>query len=226
VQNPEVSQEMDLATVDELLTTTRAVRKRLDLTRPVPDAVILECLRLAIQAPTGSNAQLWRWIVVTDRDVRAELARLYRYTDDAPRAIQLPDVPQSPQQDRVTESARYLSEHLHEVPALVIACTEEKGGAAGWPPSIYPAVWSFMLALRSRGLGSCITTAHLHHREEADALLDIPDGFVQACLIPVAYYTGTGFRPAERRPVEEVTYWDRWGHSVRLESRSDQVDRR
>src|ERR1700677_175586 len=87
-------------------------------------------------------------------------------------AMQLPDVPQSPQQDRVTESARYLSAPLHEVPALVIACTEEKGGAAGWPPSIYPAVWSFMLALRSRGLGSCITTAHLHHREEADALLD------------------------------------------------------
>jgi nitroreductase len=218
VQDSASREDMDLATVDNLLSTTRAVRKRLDLTRPVPDAVILECLGLAIQAPTGSNAQLWKWIVVTDPGIRAELARLYRSIGENATSSSLPDVSQSPQQDRVMESVRYLNEHIHEVPALVIPCIEDKGGAAGWPPSIYPAVWSFMLALRSRGLGSCITTSHLHRREEADALLNIPAGFVQACLIPVAYYTGTGFRPARRRPVEEVTYWDRWGHSAHVET--------
>jgi len=94
---------------------------------------------------------------------------------------------------------------------LVVPCAEEVGGAAGWQPSIYPAVWSFMLALRSRGLGSCITTGHLYRKEEAAELLGVPDGFAQACLLPVAFFTGDDFRPAERRPVQEVTYWDHWG---------------
>jgi nitroreductase len=206
---------MDLTTVDHLLTTTRAVRKRLDFTRPVPREVVLECLRLAIQAPTGSNAQRWRWLVVTDPDTRAAIAELYRNppreavrsmmpSNDAP-----PDL--SPQQQRITDSTTYLTQHLHEVPVLVIPCTEDAGGAAGWAPSIYPAVWSFQLALRSRGLGTCMTTAHLFRREEAAELLGIPDGFVQACMVPVAYYTGVDFKPAVRRPIEEVTFWDQWG---------------
>jgi nitroreductase len=96
---------------------------------------------------------------------------------------------------------------------LVVPCIEDAGGAAGWAPSIYPAVWSFMLALRSRGLGSCITTVHLFRKDEAAALLGIPDGFVQSCLVPVAYYTGDDFKPAVRRPVDEITYWDRWGNT-------------
>jgi nitroreductase len=206
--------DLDRATVDELLTTTRAVRRRLDLTRQVPREVIVECLRLAIQAPTGSNAQRWRWLVVTDPTTRGALAELYRNpppssgearaSRDAARAA-------SPQQRRVADSAAYLREHLDEVPVLVVPFTEEAGGAAGWAPSIYPAVWSFMLALRSRGLGSCITTVHLFRREEAAALLGVPDGYEQACLLPVAYYTGDTFLPAVRRPVEEITYWDRWG---------------
>jgi nitroreductase len=212
---------MDLATVDHLLSTTRAVRKRLDLTRPVPPAVILECLRLAIQAPTGSNAQRWRWLVVTDPATRAAIAELYRNpprptasatpaTSATPTSRE-PDVEPSAQQRRVADSARYLTEHLQEVPVLVVPCTEDAGGAAGWAPSIYPAVWSLQLALRSRGLGSCITTVHLFRRDEAAELLGVPDGFVQACLVPVAYYTGDDFRPAVRRPVEEITYWNRWG---------------
>jgi nitroreductase len=206
---------LDLATVDALLSTTRSVRKRLDLTRPVPREVILECLRLAIQAPTGSNAQRWRWLVVTDPDTRAALADLYRNppaSSGEPTGSQPAPLPASTGQlQRIMESAMFLREHLHDVPVLVVPCTEDAGGAAGWAPSIYPAVWSLMLALRSRGLGSCITTIHLHREEEAAALLGVPDGFVQACLLPVAYFTGETFRPANRRPVEELTYWDRWG---------------
>jgi nitroreductase len=209
---------MDLTTVDHLLSTTRSVRMRLDLTRPVPPEVVVECLRLAIQAPTGSNAQRWRWLVVTDPATRAAIADLYRNPPRAPQPSSAPTtrepaVELSAQQQRVADSARYLTEHLHEVPVLVVPCTEDAGGAAGWAPSIYPAVWSFQLALRSRGLGSCITTAHLFRKEEAAELLGVPDGFVQSCLVPVAYYTGDDFRPAVRRPVEEITYWNRWGNA-------------
>ena len=112
------------------------------------------------------------------------------------------------------DSSSHLMAHIHEVPLFVVPCIEDAGGAAGWPPSIYPAVWSFMLALRSRGLGSVLTTVHLFRREEADELLGVPDGFVQACLLPVAYYTGDDFKPADRRPVEEVTFLDHWGRGV------------
>jgi len=205
---------LDLDTVDKLLTTTRAVRKRLDLTRPVELDVVMECLQLAIQAPTGSNQQTWRWIVVTDADTRRALADLYRNLPaDRPPASLGSVPPPEEQQARVGSSAGYLMEHLHEVPVLVVPCVEDVGGAVGWPPSIYPAVWSFMLALRSRGLGSVITTAHLYRRAEADVLLGVPAGFVQACLVPVAYYTGDDFRPADRRPIEEITFIDAWGNT-------------
>jgi nitroreductase len=202
----------DLATVDKLLSTTRAVRRRLDLTRPVDLDVVLECLRLATQAPTGSNQQTWRWLVVTDPGVRAALADLYRNLPSDRPTTRLGSVPPpEEQQARVSDSAGYLMQHLHEVPVLVVPCVEDVGGAAGWAPSIYPAVWSFMLALRSRGLGSVLTTVHLYREAEAAELLGVPDGFVQSCLIPVAHYTGEDFKPAERRPVEEITYVDRWG---------------
>jgi nitroreductase len=209
---------LDRATVDHLLSTTRAVRKRLDLGRPVEPEVIEECLRLAIQAPTGGNSQGWRWIVVTDADKRAALADAYRKTwvpyIAASRAAN-PDVGQ--QQDRVMESASYLADHLHEVPVHVIPCVYGRslggGGlveSAGLFGSIYPAVWSFQLALRSRGLGSAFTTLHLPRAAEAAELLGIPDTVVQTALIPVAYFTGDDFKPAVRRPVEEITYWNGW----------------
>ena len=203
---------LDLDTVDKLLTTTRAVRKRLDLTRPVELDMVMECLDLALQAPTGSNQQTWRWIVVTDPTVRVALGDLYRNlpADRAPTRLGSVPPPEE-QQARVSDSAGYLMQHLHEVPVLVVPCVEDVGGAAGWAPSIYPAVWSFMLALRSRGLGSVLTTVHLYRSAEAAALLGVPDGFVQSCLLPVAYFTGDDFQPAERRPVEEVTYVDHWG---------------
>lgn len=210
----------DLATVDRLLTTTRAVRKRLDLDRPVPLEIVVECLRLAIQAPTGTNLQTWRWLIVTDPEVRRGLADLYRNAQrDPATAVQLRPAdpaadPDPVQQQRVAESADYLRKHIHRVPVLVVPCVEAIGGAAGWAPSIYPAVWSFMLALRSRGLGSVITTSHLYRRAEADELLGVPEGFVQACLVPVAYTIGTEFKPATRRPVEDVTFLDRWGRRI------------
>jgi nitroreductase len=204
----------DLATVDKLLTTTRAVRQRLDMERPVPLDVIRECLGLALQAPTGTNAQTWRWLVVTDPAQRAALSELYQHppTDRPKRPGSVePDVPDTPQQRRVGASARYLSEHMHEVPVLVVPCILNAGGAAGWQPSIYPAVWSFILALRSRGLGSVITTIHLFRKEEAAEILGVPEGYEQACMLPVAYYTGDDFKPAVRRPLDEVAFLDDWG---------------
>jgi nitroreductase len=199
----------DLETVDRLLTTTRAVRRRLDFSKEVPLDVVKECLEIAIQAPTGSNAQFWRWIVVTDPATRKALGELYR--NPPPQATRTePELPPTPQQQRMMASALYLMEHVTEVPVFVLPCIRDSGGAAGWPPSIYPAVWNFLLALRSRGLGSVITTAHLYRRDEAAALLGIPDDYVQACLLPVAYYTGTDFKPAVRRPIDEVCFLNRW----------------
>ena len=209
---------LDRFTVDHLLTTTRAVRKRLDLGRPVEPEVIEECLRLAIQAPTGGNSQGWRWIVVTDPAKRLALADAYRrswepYIAASRDAAPNPDA----QQQRVQDSASYLADHLHEVPVLVIPCIYGRGlrggrlvDSAGLFGSIYPAVWSFQLALRSRGLGSAFTTLHLPFAAEVEELLGIPDGVVQTALIPVAYFTGDDFQPARRRPVEEITYWNGW----------------
>jgi nitroreductase len=205
------SGELDLETVDHLLSTTRAVRKRLDLDRPVPPEVVEECLRLATQAPTGSNRQGWHWLVVTDADKRAALAEMYRqgfgpYMDRARQGAQ--------ELSRVGESALWLAERLEHVPVHVIPCIEDytKGHPhAGVWASIYPAVWSFQLALRSRGLGSVLTTLHLPRADEAAALLGLPDGVLQAGLVPVAYYTGDDFKPARRRPAEQVTSWNTWG---------------
>jgi nitroreductase len=202
----------ELDAVDHLLSTTRAVRKRLDLDRPVPPEIVEECLRLAIQAPTGSNRQGWHWVVVTDADERAALADMYRagfgpYMDRARSG--------SEGMTRVGESALWLAERLEQVPVHVIPCIEDytKGSAhAGVWASIYPAVWSFQLALRSRGLGSVLTTLHLPRANDAAELLGIPDGVLQAGLVPVAYYTGDDFKPAKRHPVESVSSWNRWGN--------------
>lgn len=212
---------MDLETVDHLLSTTRAVRKRLDLTRAVEPEVIEECLRLAIQAPTGSNSQGWRWIVVTDPDKRAALADIYRkgfypYLEmqNAARRNDALDA----QTARVVESAAYLAEIFEQVPVHVIPCVEGRElaaagnvGAAGVYGSIFPAVWSFQLALRSRGLASSLTTLHLMHESEAAELLGIPESFLQVALLPVGYFTGEDFKPAARRPIESLTSWNQWG---------------
>jgi nitroreductase len=201
---------LDLETVDYLLSTTRAVRKRLDFDRPVPREVITECLRLAIQAPTGGNRQGWRWMVVTDPAKRGRLGDLYREgAGDYFASMGEPDT--TTQQGRVQDSARYLAERLQNAPVHVIPCLEGREPSPAAYASIYPAIWSFQLALRSRGLGTCLTTLHLTKAEEAAALLGIPPGVIQAALLPVAYFTGDDFVPAVRPPVEEVTYWEAWG---------------
>ncbi len=199
---------------DWLLSTTRAVRKRLDLDRPVEPEVILQCLRLAVQAPTGSNSQTWRWVVVTDPATRARIGEFYRSGGEAYLKAQS-GRPADAQAIRVRESAAYLMQVIDRVPVLVIPCLQGRirgvEQAAGFFGSIHPAIWSFALALRSRGLGSVWTTFHLAHEQETAELLDIPEGVTQAALLPVAYTIGTDFRPAKRRPVQEITFWNRWG---------------
>jgi nitroreductase len=207
---------IDLASTDHLLSTTRAVRKRLDLERSVDPEVVLECLRLAVQAPTGSNAQSWRWLVVTDPDKRAELARLY--VEGGAEYLRQAAGKAEGQTKRVYESAFYLTEILDRVPVHVIPCIEGRADnlpnimSASIYGSVIPAAWSFMLALRSRGLGSVWTTLHLMKEKEAAELLGIPfDAMMQVALIPVAHTTGADFKPATRPPVETITYWDAWG---------------
>jgi len=210
---------MDLATVDELLTTTRSVRKRLDLTRPVSRDVILECVRLAMQAPTASNAQDWRWLVITDADKRAAIADIYG-SIGAEYLAQAAATASDPQTQRVYRSTAGLTKTLAQVPVHVIPCllqpideTNRLVAASAWA-SIIPAGWSFLLALRSRGLGSVWTTMHLAKEREVGELLGIPDTVTQAALFPVAYTIGTDFRPAARPPAETITYWDSWGQLV------------
>lgn len=206
----------DLSQTDRLLSTTRAVRRRLDLDRPVERDVLLECLRLAVQAPTGGNAQGWRWLFVTDPEKKEALADLYREAGAGYLASSRAAGTGDAQTDRVLDSAIYLSEHLGRVPVLLVPCLEGRPRApkpveaASFWGSILPAVWSFQLALRSRGLGSTFTTLHLAFERRAGELLGIPREYSQAGLLPVAYTVGTQFSPAARPPVEQITYWDRW----------------
>ena len=202
----------DLEVTDRLLTTTRAVRKRLDLDRPVERDVLLDCLRIATQAPSGSNSQGWRFVVVTDRAKRELIADYYRRGGEAYFAAGGRD--DSDAGRRVRSSAEYLVEVIDRVPVLVIPCLlgrpTDLAQAAGFYGSIHPAIWSFQLALRSRGLGSVWTSFTLGFEKEIGRLLGIPDTVTQAAMLPVAYTKGTDFSPAPRRPVEEVTYFDAW----------------
>jgi nitroreductase len=209
----------DLAETDRLLSTTRAVRKRLDLDRPVEREVLLECIRLAVQAPTGGNAQTWRWLILDDPDVIAALGDVYRRMGErylaAYRTGEMTD-----QTNRVLDSADYLAEIMGRVPAMVIPCIKGRLDntapiiASGFYGSIVPAAWSFQLAARSRGLGTCYTTLHLAHEAETRELLGIPDDITQVALLPVAYTKGDDFKPAARGPVEHITYFNRWKETV------------
>lgn len=198
----------------ELLTTTRSFRRRLDLTRPVERRDLLECLDIAIRAPSGSNRQPWRFLIVQDGQTKQQIAEFYRkgfaanLSGRTPRPDQLGDL----------ASGRYLAEHLAEVPALVLVCSLGRLPEAPSPlrlasfyGSIYPAVWNFMLALRERGLGSCLTTAHLAYEREVGDLLGVPfDEVTQLAMIPVARLLPGRDGPGRRTPAAEVTMWDRW----------------
>jgi nitroreductase len=212
----------DLEQTDRLLSTTRSVRKRLDLTRPVPREVVLDCLRIATQAPSGGNSQRWRWLVIDDAETRAQIAKWYQASHDpymaANRELAGNSIAPGSAQDRVMDSSSYLSEHMGQVPVHVIPCwldrlpekpsTMDMAGVYG---SLLPAVWSLMLALRARGLGSAYTTLHLAYENDVAEILGIPPTVTQAALIPVAYFTGDDFKPAPRKAVEAVTYWNAWG---------------
>ncbi|HEY7983030.1 MAG TPA: nitroreductase family protein [Ktedonobacterales bacterium] len=215
-------------TPDELLSTTRSVRKRLDFTRPVEPEMVRECLALAIQAPNGGNGQRWRWVVVTDPAKRRALGEVYRrgnenFRDPAPGLPAAPahppagDPEQAARDRRREESSEYLAEHIHEAPVMVIPCylgrperRTVSRQAILWGSTL-PAAWSFMLALRARGLGAAWTTAHLEYERDAAAILEIPyESVTQTALLPVAYTIGTDFRPGAREPVDAVIRWNAW----------------
>jgi nitroreductase len=204
---------------DQLLTTTRSVRKRLDLDKPVPLEVIRESLEVALQAPTGSNSQGWHWIVLTDPAKKKAVADLYAKSFSAYRAAgrkQYDDPSRDATQARVQSSADYLAERMADVPVLVIGAIHAPGGElpagnqAGFWGSLLPAAWSLQLALRARGLGSAWTTLHLAYEKETAELLGIPATVRQGVLLPVAYYTGETFKPAPRQPLDEVLHVDGW----------------
>jgi nitroreductase len=209
---------------DEVLTTTRAVRRRLDLTRPVPPALLRECLEIALQAPTGGNNQDWHFVVVTDAQKRAAIAEAFKAGAIDYSQMPKPEKPartftddEKAARKRVLASAGYLFEHLHEVPVHVIPCVEGRFDDAPLVTqattfgSILPAVWSFMLAARSRGLGTSWTTVHLAREAEVAALLGIPyQSVTQVALVPVAHTVGTDFKPATRRTLDTVAHWDAW----------------
>ena len=211
-----MSAPFDLVETDRLLSTTRAVRRRLDLARPVGRDVILECIRLAQQAPTASNTQTWRWVVVTDAGLRRDIAAVYKGIAEVGLPRARAQYAQDAQTTRVYDSAEWLAQHLHEVPVHVVPCVSGYDPSAGSATaaalygSIFPAVWSFQLALRSRGLGSALTTLHLYREAEVAKLLGIPDDVSQVALLPVAYTAGTEFRPARRPPPESIVHWDTW----------------
>ena len=217
---------MDLATVTRLLTTTRTVRQRLDLFRAVPREVIQECIEIAVQAPTAGNSQRWHFVVVTDPGKRGVIADVYRrararYHAEPPAFLPgtLPPDEQR-DKDRMRRSGDHLAQYLQDVPVLILPCIEGRVERASvfdqatLYGSILPAAWSLMLALRSRGLGAAWTTDHLIFEEDVRDALGIPSGVTQAALLAVAFFTGTDFRPAARRPAREVTHWEAWGRQI------------
>ena len=213
---------IDRVATDKLLTTTRSVRKRLDLTREVEPQVIQDCIDIAMQAPTGTNAQNWAFVVITDPAKKKFIADAYRNGGEmmAGSGYPPPLEPGDPREHvmpKVMESAGYLGEILEQVPVFVIACVRGRVESvpmviaqASTYGSILPAAWSFMLALRSRGLGTAWTTIHLFQEQAISELLGIPEDWTQTVLFPVAYYTGDDFKPAHRLPSDTMTHWDSW----------------
>jgi nitroreductase len=211
--------DIDVANADLLLTTTKQVRKRLDLTRPVPRELLLECIDVASHAPVGGNQERNRWLIIDDPAVKERIAPLYRSVGEPYLAANSAGA--EGRMAKVVDSAAFLVEHVAEVPAWVLAMRLDRlpEGApnfevAGYHGSVAPAVWSFQLAARARGLGSAWTTFHLVHEEQVAEILGIPPTVTQIALLPVAFYTGDTFTPAPRRPAREITYANRWKAAV------------
>ncbi len=204
---------------DELLSTTRAVRKRLDFTRPVPDDLVRECVAMALQAPSGSNVVTMRFVVVRDEAKRRAVGEVYRQVYAGYRASSgypgksTGDAERDRQQARVAASADHLGEHLGEAPVLVLACNEgaDRKQATAGLGNVLPGTWSFMLAARARALGTAWTSMHLFRERDVADILAIPyDTVAQAVLTPLAFTVGTDFKPAARPAPDEVIHWDSW----------------
>ncbi len=210
----------DLDEVDRLLTTTKQVRQRLDLTRPVPREVLLECIEIAGHAPMGGNLERNRWMILDDPSIKEAIAK--RFADvGRPYLAASAGARADDRSQRVIDSATFLIDHLTEVPALVLSLRLDRppiehsqGQVAGYYGSVLPGVWSFQLAARARGIGSAWTTFHLEYEAEIAELLGIPPTVTQVCLLAVGYYTGDTFTPAPRRPAADVTYLNTWKNQV------------
>jgi nitroreductase len=211
----------DLAETDRLLSTTKQVRKRLDLTRPVPYEELLECIEIAGHAPMGGNLERNRWMIIDDPALKERIAERFAEVGRPYLAVNA-EIRGDDRSQKVIDSANFLVDHLAEVPALVLSLRldrpplspDSQGGAAAYYGSVLPGVWSFQLAARARGIGSAWTTFHLEHEAEIAELLGIPPSVTQVCLLAVGYYTGDSFAPAPRRPAAEVTYLNRWKQPV------------
>jgi len=211
----------DLDEVDRLLTTTKQVRQRLDLTRPVPLEVLLECIELAGHAPMGGNLERNRWMIIDDPAIKAAIGA--RFADvGRPYLAANAAVRSDERSQRVINSATFLIDHFNEVPAFVLAMRldrppidQSQGAVAAYYGSVLPGVWSFQLAARARGIGSAWTTFHLEHESEIAMVLGVPPTVTQVCLLAVGYFTGDTFAPAPRRPATEVTYLNAWKAPVR-----------
>jgi nitroreductase len=201
----------DVEEIDRLLTTTKQVRKRLDLSRAVPNDVLLECIDVANHAPMGGNLERNRWMIIDDQGKKDRIGEVFAAVGRPYLAANLELQPDERTQ-RVVDSAMFLVDHLADVPSLVLSMRLDRpdfgpgASAAGYFGSVVPGVWSFQLAARARGIGSAWTTFHLEHEMEIAELLGIPPSVTQVCLLPVAFYTGESFSPAPRRPAGDVTY--------------------
>jgi nitroreductase len=222
--------DIDLRSVDHVLMTTRAVRRRLDLGRQVEREVIETCIDIAIQAPTALHGETWHFVVITEPSQRAAVADIYRGAGEGHRSGGLPldpylsslraeksDDRRFAAQQRMFNSGAHLVTHMQDVPLLILACVEGRvenagpGAQASLYGSIFPAVWSLMLAFRARGIGSVMTTQHIEHFERDMArAVGLPDGITQVALLAAGYFTGVDFKPAKRAPARERTHWDRW----------------
>jgi nitroreductase len=206
--------------LSEALYTTRAMRRvRPD---PIPAGVQARILDAAIRAPSGGNQQNWRFLLVDDRDLIEQLAPLYKdsidqlwgtfYKRQVTAANEHPDDPASASFLAVQRSAQWLADHFAEVPLFLFPfCQYDPSGG-----SIYPAVWSAMLAARAEGIGTCLTAVlGAFHGPETLELLGVPDaeGWIMSGCVSMGYPTGR-WDVAQRRPVDQVSFRNHWGNPV------------
>ncbi len=201
---------IDLESVDTVLATARSVRRKLDFEREVPRHVILECIDIATQAPTGLGGESWRFMVVTDSQKKRALSSLYgAVLEELASARGVP----------IKATQRALVDRLHEIPAMILVCTVAEGpskeiaGQVAYYGSILPAAWSLMLALRARDLGATWTTLLSSRQQDVAGILEMPESVVNTVMLPVGYTKGAKLRRAERLEARHVTFWDAWGRS-------------